>query len=134
MKDLTSRVLDAIRIMKSEGIEGWGIDCPSELDHLFESHELETVGCSDSRCGHHSHDGAAPVVKLIPVEGVDLTKLGWDEDCTYFHVHSHSKEWYLRLHDGGHFHSSLRVVDPSIIPIGVFGRIAGSVLPSEERW
>lgn len=79
MKKLTDAIRIAMEKMKSDGIVGWGLRVPSELEEIGELVEVGPIhGCTLETCSHESHDPAAPQTKWIPVEGWELSRIGND--------------------------------------------------------
>lgn len=74
LENFVDAVRSALNMVRSEGIEGWGLENPDP--EVFNLVEVEgPVGCMSETCNHWSHDPAAPVNKLVP-RGWALSSLG----------------------------------------------------------
>jgi hypothetical protein len=120
--DLVERIKKAIKKHNSEGVEGWGIQCPEPLAHLFTEVETGFHGCASQTCRCESHDPGAYTIKLVHNSTkCVLTELGYDYDSdeqvsTFYHVQEGDTEHYLELVEPRAYHAYVRLIDPDCIP------------------
>jgi len=124
---LEEAIQAAVSRLQRDGVEGWGLRLLSpELEGLGEL--IQTAprrGCTNARCGHVSHDPAAPRRRWIPRAGA-LYYLGraGDGDYGYYVLRLPGRDIFLRFRPPGAFHAWLEVVDLSRVPDHLLARLA----------
>ena len=125
---LEDAVQAALSRLQREGIEGWGLYLRSaELEWLGELVQVgPRRGCTSARCGHVSHDPAAPRRRWIPRAGA-LYYLGraGDGDYGYYVLRLPGRDIFLRFRPPGAFHAWIDIVDHSRVPEYLLARLAG---------
>lgn len=118
-EDFMSLVWDRLQENSTEGITGWGLRNPDpQVFSLVVTSPVQ--GCRNERCGHMSHDSAAPVVKLTPLTGWTLHDLGSNGGEGRFYVAvsdgvSDGVKAYC-FSDGGHYWDHISECAPEAVP------------------
>jgi len=125
---LEEAIQAAVSRLQRDGVEGWGLRLLSpELEGLGEL--IQTAprrGCTNARCGHVSHDPAAPRRRWIPRAGA-LYYLGraGDGDYGYYVLRLPGRDIFLRFRPPGAYHAWLEVVNSFQVPEHLLARLAG---------
>ena len=129
---LEKTIKNALEKMKSEGIEGWGLNNPDET--LFETVVSgPATGCTTETCNHFSHDPAASYIKLVPQFG-KLSQIGSEtqpdesEVSWYILVDGEgvgdADVRYLRLGNQRSYWSTLLIVESEEVPAWALASLA----------
>jgi hypothetical protein len=101
LEELRARIEAAaatIQAAEESPIKGWGLNAPPPGDDWFAGAEAGPVsGCTSERCGHVSHDPAAPWAAWVPQRGVIVTPLGSDGRAEYFLAVRGEEVRFIRL-------------------------------------
>ena len=129
MKKLIDAVSAAIKKKKKDGIVGWGLNCLQLNGKVFG--ELVQVGpsqgCISDTCNHVSHSPAAPMMKWIPPEGWELSRLGDDDRETWYYLVSpEDEEFMIKFMDNHQYHDRLEWASFDDVPEWLLVELEGS--------
>jgi len=126
MESLIKVVENAIKDMEADGIIGWGLNIPDDLDgRMVETSGLD--GCTSDTCQHNSHDSAATYLKWIPAAGRKLVLIGRDEGDSYYWLQDKDITLtgeFFKLCEPDHFHAHLIRISSEEIPSYMLAKMA----------
>ena len=126
MERLTKAIERAVRRMKRDGVEGWGLNNPNK--EIFDVVVTGgPKGCDSDTCRHVSHDGADYYYKIFPKKkDAEFVLLGEDEkgENYYYLYKDEEQELFFHLRDGGHYHDRIWQVEPEEIPEFILSEFA----------